>query len=156
MVDVMGYTMSAQIAEVFYALMAGNALTTTELPPPQAAEARRTLDSDLQVNPPYGLRGGSTIYRLREGIERFMITDINNPAASAQAQSTIIVAFDVVNEDPASSGVGLSMNHVPGGANALYMDGHVEFVRYVPTGNPPANATTARTLYGVSVLGDAM
>jgi hypothetical protein len=28
-----------------------------------------------------------TIYRLREGIERFFITDINNPAASAKAQS---------------------------------------------------------------------
>nr|AUN37043.1 hypothetical protein [uncultured bacterium] len=29
----------------------------------------------------------ATIYRLREGIERFYITDINNPAASAAAQS---------------------------------------------------------------------
>ncbi len=95
------------------------------------------FDSDLQVHPPFGLRGGSTIYRLREGIEHFMITDINNPAASAQAQSTIIVAFDVVNEEPSSSGVGFAMNHVPGGANTLYMDGHAEFVQYVPTGKPP-------------------
>ena len=29
----------------------------------------------------------TTIYRLREGIERFLITDINNSAASSQAQS---------------------------------------------------------------------
>ena len=30
---------------------------------------------------------GVTLYRLREGIERFFITDINNPAGSAMAQS---------------------------------------------------------------------
>ena len=29
------------------------------------------------------VEGERTLYRLREGIERFMITDINNPAASA-------------------------------------------------------------------------
>ena len=28
-----------------------------------------------------------------------------------------------------------NFNHVPGGANVLYMDGHVEFVRY-PEGYP--------------------
>ena len=33
-------------------------------------------------------------------------------------------------------------NHVPGGANVLYMDGHVEFQRY-PTGKFPANAPAA-------------
>ncbi|HDP34407.1 MAG TPA: prepilin-type N-terminal cleavage/methylation domain-containing protein, partial [Candidatus Hydrogenedentes bacterium] len=36
-----------------------------------------------------GNGGSNTIYRLMEGVERFMITDINNPGASAQAQSTI-------------------------------------------------------------------
>ena len=36
----------------------------------------------------FGTAGGDTLYRLREGIERFLITDINNPGASAQAQST--------------------------------------------------------------------
>ena len=65
-----------------------------------------------------------TVYRLREGIERFFITDINNPAASAIAQSEMPVSFDIV--DMKSS----DFNHVPGGANVLYMDGHVEFVKY--------------------------
>ena len=32
--------------------------------------------------------------RLREGIERFLITDINNPEASQRAQSEIVVMFD--------------------------------------------------------------
>ncbi len=68
--------------------------------------------------------GSLTVYRLREGIERFLITDINNPAASARAQSEIWIMSDDV-----SSRVEY-FNHVPGGGNVLYMDGHVEFVRY--------------------------
>jgi prepilin-type N-terminal cleavage/methylation domain-containing protein/prepilin-type processing-associated H-X9-DG protein len=65
-----------------------------------------------------------TAYRFREGIERFFITDINNPAASSKAQSEIAIMWDVVIIDVAS------FSHIPGGANVLYMDGHVEFLRY--------------------------
>jgi prepilin-type N-terminal cleavage/methylation domain-containing protein/prepilin-type processing-associated H-X9-DG protein len=80
-----------------------------------------------------------TVYRLREGIERFFITDINNPAASAKAQSVITVMFDEVTT------VAGNFNHVPGGANVLYMDGHVEFLRYPSTF--PVSVTWA-TIYG--------
>ncbi|HUW61781.1 MAG TPA: DUF1559 domain-containing protein, partial [Candidatus Bathyarchaeia archaeon] len=38
--------------------------------------------------------GDLTVYRLREGIERFFITDINNPAASALAQSEVWIMSD--------------------------------------------------------------
>ena len=75
-----------------------------------------------------------TIYRLREGIERFFITDINNPAASALAQSEVWIQSDdmqSINPD--------MMNHVPGGCNVLYMDGHVEFVKY-PGETPSSRA----------------
>ncbi|NUM52387.1 MAG: DUF1559 domain-containing protein [Candidatus Hydrogenedentes bacterium] len=65
-----------------------------------------------------------TVHRLREGIERFFITDINNPAGSAQAQSTVPLMFESV------STLVQNFNHVPGGANILYMDGHVEFLKY--------------------------
>jgi len=73
--------------------------------------------------------------RLREGIERFFITDINNPAASAQAQSTIPTMWDGWGTaDPSWGGTGIGViaafNHVPGGGNVLYMDGHVEYVRF--------------------------
>jgi len=68
-----------------------------------------------------------TGYRLREGIERFFITDINNPAASARAQSEIAVMYDQVSTQVET------YNHVPGGGNVLYMDGHVEFLRYPST-----------------------
>jgi prepilin-type processing-associated H-X9-DG protein len=84
--------------------------------------------------------GPDTLYRLREGIERFFITDINNPAGGNKAQSGLPIMMDVWaqsrktsddggNVDGSSAGV-LVFNHVPGGSNVLYMDGHVEFVRY--------------------------
>ncbi len=64
----------------------------------------------------------------KEGVERFMITDINNPAGSAKAQSEIIAMFDTAMRF--TNGVpGSSYNHVPGGINCLFMDGHVAFFR---------------------------
>jgi len=81
-------------------------------------------DRDADWVAPYGNAGGDKIYRLREGIERFLITDINNPAASAKAQSEIAVMWDDVATIPKN------FNHIPGGCNVLYMDGHVEFIRF--------------------------
>ncbi len=68
------------------------------------------------------------LYRIREGIERFFITDINNPAASAIAQSELAVIWDIVCSNP--GGTGNQFNHVPGGMNILYMDGHADFRRF--------------------------
>jgi len=80
---------------------------------------------------------GLTYQPLREGAERFLITDINNPAAAASAQSEVFVMFDAYtnginyyDETGLAPGSGISrFNHVPGGSNVLYMDGHAEFVR---------------------------
>ena len=66
------------------------------------------------------------VYRLRLGIERFYITDINNPAASAKAASELPVMWDEI----AVYGGVSTFNHVPGGGNCLYMDGHVDFLRW--------------------------
>ena len=104
-----------------------------------AAGLRIEADKDRSVDPGNGNGGGSTIYRLRQGIERFMITDINNPAASAKAQSTIFTMYDNTAID-----VG-QFNHVPGGSNVLYMDGHVQFVRY--PGPPPVTRKLAGMMY---------
>lgn len=72
-----------------------------------------------------------TLERMREGIERFLITDINNPAGSATAQSEIALMFDKWSTAEESQFTGAGMfNHIPGGCNVLYMDGHVEFVKY--------------------------
>ena len=82
-----------------------------------------------------------TLYRLREGIERFSITDINNPAASARAQSEIPVMGDWVSTGDSEGFVAQEFNHAPGGCNFLYMDGHVEFLRY--PGKWPVNKAMA-------------
>ena len=83
------------------------------------------IDQDVgDLTEGQGNAGGTTVYRLREGIERFMIADINNPAATAMAQSEIAVMWDIVDANAED------FNHLPGGGNVLYMDGHVEFIRY--------------------------
>jgi prepilin-type N-terminal cleavage/methylation domain-containing protein/prepilin-type processing-associated H-X9-DG protein len=88
---------------------------------PEQMRARvAIMDDDLPL-------GDRTIYRMREGIERFMIEDINNPAATAIAQSEVPVMFD---EFGASDWGRTTFNHVPGGINVLYLDGHVEWVGY--------------------------
>ena len=110
------------------------------------------LDADLpSPDGALGTGGGSTHYRLKEGIERFLITDINNPAGSAMAQSELPVMCDSIAANMSSeiswAGDEIDLfNHLPGGANVLYMDGHVEFQRY-PGGEYPANPGCAR-LFG--------
>ena len=82
--------------------------------------------------------GATGFIKLQEGVERFMITDINNPGSAAQAQSEIVIMWDSSSgagegrDMPADQAGGSTMrfNHVPGGANILYMDGSVQFLRY--------------------------
>jgi prepilin-type N-terminal cleavage/methylation domain-containing protein/prepilin-type processing-associated H-X9-DG protein len=116
-------------------------------PPPLAFP---DSDKDLTVNgtpqtyngetvPATGNSAGDTLYRIRDGVERFLITDINNPAASAAAQSDVPVMYDFIASSestgsfPGASAMGQGVakfNHLPGGSNVLYMDGHVDFIRY--------------------------
>lgn len=99
----------------------------------------KTMDEDF----PYTHAGNATIpadtsiqvYRFREGVERFLITDINNAGASNRAQSEIALLWDRVGMETGN------FNHVPGGANVLYMDGHAGFVRFIPSPNAPSDAS---------------
>ncbi len=70
--------------------------------------------------------------RLREGVERFYITDINNPVGGAQIQAILPVMWDNWDgaADASDDAAALGFHHIPGGCNVLYMDGHVEFVRH--------------------------
>lgn len=89
------------------------------------AEDLANFDRDCSANGITDIDGNPvTIHRFKEGIERFFVTDINNPAGSAKAQSSIAVYFDKVW--PAAE----AYNHIPGGGNILFMDGHVQFERY--------------------------
>ena len=95
----------------------------------------------------------TTIVRLKDGVERFFITDINNPAAGSMAQSTLPVMWDSISGQPPAAGYAgghptlaasaMNFNHVPGGGNVLFMDGHVEFLKY-PGKNTPINDLAAR------------
>lgn len=97
-----------------------------------AVEEDWPMEDDAGDPVPVG--GYDSILRLREGIERFYITDINNPASSARAQSEIVTMHDGVSDEATH------FNHIPGGGNVLYMDGHVEFMKYEGTnGEFPMN-----------------
>jgi prepilin-type processing-associated H-X9-DG protein len=114
----------------------------------QDANGGLNFDNDIELPSAYqgyilggvdlgrcGFGHGTKVTRLKEGIERFAITDINNPAAGAKAQSSVVVMMDVISTFDASANEFAQdgparFNHVPGGANVLYMDGHVQFKKY--------------------------
>ena len=109
---------------------------------PSTQEAYALFDEDIEVATP-GLGNGNsdtanTLYRLRSGIERFLISDINNPAASKAASSDLPVMFDLLSSDTTN------FNHVPGGCNVLFFDGHVEFILY--PGKAPVSRALAQAL----------
>lgn len=71
----------------------------------------------LEVPEGKGAGGGDKIYRLHEGVTDLFIQDINQPAATAVSQADIPVI--VAQPRPGSTG-----------ASVLFMDGHVEFVKW--------------------------
>lgn len=83
------------------------------------------------------------VLRLREGIERFFVEDINNPSATSRSQGELPVMFDKVSVDVAE------FNHVPGGGNVLYMDGHVKFVKF--PGEYPCSRAWAELLGALEI-----
>jgi prepilin-type N-terminal cleavage/methylation domain-containing protein/prepilin-type processing-associated H-X9-DG protein len=86
-----------------------------------------------------GNGGGATIMRLQEGIQRFMITDINNPASGGMAQSALPIMWDALEGGWLADGRAkriVRTNHVPGGGNVLYFDGHVEWRSYPAETHP--------------------
>lgn len=76
-----------------------------------AVKAGDALEDDVAIG------SFGTIYRLREGVERAVITDVNNPEAAwkVRAQIPIMIERPGLQE---------------GGSNVLYLDGHVEFIAY--------------------------
>lgn len=87
-----------------------------------------------------GTARSDKVMRLREGIERFLITDINNPANNSLGQSALPIMWDTFGNpgDSDATAGGTVFNHIPGGCNVLYMDGHAAFIRY-PTAFPITN-----------------
>ncbi|MBI5091096.1 MAG: hypothetical protein HZB26_01470 [Candidatus Hydrogenedentes bacterium] len=115
----------------FY-LMCGDDAATQGVTNQQTEQSEVLNITSLSVGP-------IACHLLKEGVERFLITDINNPASSAAAQSNVPILWDYAkNRGNYYSQPGITMfNHVPGGANILYLDGHVQFVKF------PAELTQA-------------
>jgi prepilin-type N-terminal cleavage/methylation domain-containing protein/prepilin-type processing-associated H-X9-DG protein len=96
--------------------------TENALGPMQCLDRDTTSERIQQMG--CGNGGGSTVFRLCEGIERYTITNVVDPSATSVSQSEIFVMFDQISTRASD------FNHVPGGSNVLYMDGHVEFLKY--------------------------
>jgi prepilin-type N-terminal cleavage/methylation domain-containing protein/prepilin-type processing-associated H-X9-DG protein len=116
--------------------------------------------------------GKVNFLHLKEGIERFTITDVNNPAASANSQSEIIIMYDMAMDADANYGVTADytdsntlltpdcngpdthngevrsdlFNHIPGGSNVLFLDGHVAFGKYPQDETSQVWCMTANTV----------
>jgi prepilin-type N-terminal cleavage/methylation domain-containing protein/prepilin-type processing-associated H-X9-DG protein len=123
---------------------------------PEVPEESRSGLSSYGNDVDFTLDGADvTAYHVREGIERFFVTDINNPAASSRAQSDIPIMWDHVAVGKDSGELSpAGFNHVPGGANVLFMDGHVEFVKYpAPEGSRtwPLSKTAVTSMNMASV-----
>ena len=87
------------------------------------------------LNGPFGNGNGDTVFRIREGIDRFLITDINNPNASAEGQASIPLTWEMPG------------GHDESGGWVLYMDGHVEWKGY--PGDFPMNPAFIERIRGI-------
>ena len=96
------------------------------------------FDEDLDVDAGTGTAGGDVLYRLREGIGRVVASDPQSPGAVAVAESGIPVLIERID------------NHVPAGGNVLFVDGHVEFIRY--PGKWPMTRETVEILEALDAL----
>lgn len=102
-----------------------------------AASYRDFTVSDAFAGTQIGL--GNVLHRLRQGIERFTITDINDPTRGSVAAAAVPLMWD-----HATTKV-IDFSHTPGGGNVLYLDGHVDYLRY-PANRFPFTIDSARTL----------
>jgi prepilin-type processing-associated H-X9-DG protein len=148
---------------------------TFELPPGERynfgqQEGVMTSRGDIDVE--NGFSGGArqqdngtlapdTLFRLREGVERFLITDINNPGAADATVTVVPVLMDPWGQegkiaDGGAPGPRLEVfNHIPGGSNILYLDGHVDFQRY-PGDFPMMNSSVGAGRFFSERLVDGM
>jgi prepilin-type processing-associated H-X9-DG protein len=78
---------------------------------------------DIEVGAGRGSGGLDRLLRLREGVERFFIDNISDAAASARLQSEIPIMMDRMSSE-------YEAHHIPGGGNVLFMDGHVEYIKF--------------------------
>ncbi len=115
-----------------------------ELAEANVASGGAASDWDFRVSSKFSgtqAGGGDIIYRLREGVGRFLVTDVNNPASREGAETMIPVMWDHLTPQVIGS------CHVPAGMNVLYLDGHVQWSSY------PSDKPWVATVEGPRVMG---
>ena len=84
------------------------------------------MQGDITIPGGHAPGNSDVFHRLRVGVEKYFISDVNRPEASAQSSSRIPVLYDSVSFNGQ-----VDLNHiVPLGGNVLYMDGHAKFERF--------------------------
>jgi prepilin-type N-terminal cleavage/methylation domain-containing protein/prepilin-type processing-associated H-X9-DG protein len=146
-------TQAVQVFQEFFNALVGCVALTDIIAAQDCYNNQADQDWDEILDPadtslPYGNGDTDTVFRLREGIERALITDINNPGASARAQSEVWTMYDITSTNAAQ------YNHVPGGSNVLYLDGHVDFIRYPGPADSPLSRSAAAYVDAITSLPD--
>lgn len=95
--------------------------------PAARAEAVR---KDAEVPIPHGNLGGIVVHRLGKGVARQLAA--GDQPAPGEIEKRIPVMLDAF----ANAGYVAYFNHLPGGSNVLFLDGHVDFLRYPNTDGP--------------------
>ncbi len=91
-----------------------------------AGETQHFLGMKLTVPGGHGPGNQDTFFRIRDGVNRMFIEDINRPGLTAVPETRIPLLFDSM----ALYGRHLPNHVVPPGGNVLFMDGHVEYKRF--------------------------
>ena len=121
-------------AEVFRAnvVLQGTALAKSG---EKAAKADWVFDTQGQ---PDIFRGSTRAPRLGTGVERKLVKDPQDSRALESQRAQVAVMWDSWSTQSWPSGttsIAIFL-HAPGGGNVLYLDGHVEFVKYTGGGSP--------------------
>lgn len=85
----------------------------------ERTQAGLGFEEDLPAPPGKGSFGGDVFLRLGENAERV-----------AREKGVELGTIAVMWDQAADAGGILLFNHIPGGSNVVYLDGHVDFVRY--------------------------
>jgi prepilin-type processing-associated H-X9-DG protein len=105
------------------------------------AKAESLVQEDVTVPQAIAPPGAAEpkVYRLREAMGRFLVTDVNDYSAIAKVESEIWTMHDRVHLNF------IEFNHIPAASNVLFLDGHVELVEFMnkPTDTPPVSAAIA-------------
>jgi prepilin-type N-terminal cleavage/methylation domain-containing protein/prepilin-type processing-associated H-X9-DG protein len=85
----------------------------------------RSIDTSSFGMAGSGNGGTNMVNRLTMGVDRFLISDINDLLTGEETGASIVpVMWDQISTNI------VEFSHVPAGQNVLFLDGHVEFQRY--------------------------